>query len=207
MLKICAILVHGFNVWDGGRATVGTLRPFFAARSVTPILIDYGHFGLIQTKLFNDRVARRIHDTVRAASLHYDHVLVVGHSNGCAVADAAAQRPGFRADGFVYINPALRKDRPLPSGVGFLHVWHSPSDRVVRLARRLPFARNWGAMGADGYQGPIDSRVTNFNKERGFPIKSDGHSDVFSYEKRALFGPLIVDAALSAIRPPRTSGS
>lgn len=194
----CVILIHGFNVWDGGRATVGTLRPFFAERGVTPILVDYGHFGLIQVELFNDRIAGKIHDAIRAANHNYRRVLVVGHSNGCTLADAVARRPGFEAAGFIYINPALRKDRPLPPGVRFLHVWHSPSDLVVRAARRLPFARNWGAMGAEGYQGPPDPRVTNFDKERGYPVKSEGHSDVFSYDKRAAFGPLIVDAAIAA---------
>lgn len=197
--RTCAFLIHGFNVWDGGAATVGTLAPFFAAQGVTPVSIDYGHFGLIQTKLFNTRVAEKVNAAIRAASVSYDHVLLVGHSNGCAVIDAASRRPGFKAAGFIYINPALRRDRTLAPGVDFLHVWHSPSDWVVRIARRLPFARNWGAMGAHGYQGVPDPRIENFNKEVGYPVSSSGHSDVFAYDKRPTFGPIIVGNAVDAL--------
>jgi hypothetical protein len=192
-------LIHGFNVGDGGRSTVGTLAPFFVERGVTPIVVNYGHFGLLQTKFFNPRVAKKVADAVRAANLYYDYVYVVGHSNGCAIADLASREEGFHCEGFSYINPALRRDQPLQSSVGRLDVWHSPSDLPVKVAKLLPFRGSWGAMGSTGYQGGGDQRIRNFNKEEDYSVESSSHSDVFDLDKRPFFGPLIVDNLLRGL--------
>ncbi len=197
MIKRAAILIHGFNIGDGGRATVGTLRSFFAAEDVTPILINYGYFGLFQTRFKNKKVAKRIFDAVAAAYKSFDEVYVVGHSNGCAIAHLASTLEGFKAHGFVYINPALRSHYRRSSSVSFIHVWHSPSDRAVKIARWLPFRGAWGSMGSKGYTGVKDAAVVNFNKEVDFAVSSDEHSDVFHCSKRPYFGPLIVQRMLS----------
>ncbi len=196
MIKRAAILIHGFNVGDGGRATIGTLKDFFVAEGVTPILINYGYFGLFQTKFRNKTIAKKIFDTVAAAYKSFDEVYVVGHSNGCAIAHLASALEGFKAHGFVYINPALRSVYRRSASVSFIHIWHSPSDRAVKIARWLPFRGAWGSMGAEGYTGIKDTAVVNFDKENNFALSSSGHSDVFHYSKRPYFGPLIVRAML-----------
>ena len=192
------ILIHGFNVWDGGRATVGRLAPFFNARGVPHFAVNYGHFGLLETRLKNIRVAKRVALACAAAAEQY--VVVVGHSNGCAIAHLAATEFRAKIDKLVYINPALKKDMPLPDSVGALDVWHSPSDRPVRLAKWLlpSRMRPWGEMGATGYQGAEDRRIRNFNKQQAFRVHSSSHSDVFALAKLPYFGPLITSVALNA---------
>ena len=194
------ILIHGFNVWDGGRATVGRLAPFFNARGIPHFAVNYGHFGLLETRLKNIRVAKRVALACRAAA--NQKVIVVGHSNGCAIAHLAASEFGAKIDKAVYINPALKKDMPLPDSVPELDVWYSPSDRPVRLARWLlpSRMRPWGEMGATGYQGVEDSRITNFNKQENYRVQSSEHSDVFTLSKLPFFGSLIARAASDILK-------
>ncbi len=201
MIKRAAILVHGFNVSDGGMETVGTLRPFLQAEGVVPILVDYGYFGLIRVKFGNRRVAAELFDAVMNAYSWYDEVYVIGHSNGCVIAHLASRMRDFKCDGFVYINPALRKDLERDSSVKFIHVWHSPSDLYVMIAKNIPFLSNWGEMGAKGYQGIEDSNIVNLNKEDDYMEVSDEHSDVFHYSKRPYFAPRIVGKMLSHYDP------
>ncbi|MDC0003786.1 alpha/beta hydrolase [Porticoccaceae bacterium] len=190
------ILIHGFNVWDGGRATVGRLAPFFNALGVPHFAVNYGHFGLLETRFKNIKVAERVAAACKAAV--GQKVIVIGHSNGCAIAHLAARAFGAKIDKMVYINPALKKDMPLPASVGALDVWHSPSDKPVRVSKWLlpSRMRPWGEMGATGYQGGEDTRITNFNKEVNYPVHSSEHSDVFTLSKLPYFGPLITKTAI-----------
>ena len=93
----------------------------------------------------------------------------------------------------VFINPALNtkgKKTRIGSTVQRVHVWHSPSDKAVRVARWIPF-HPWGRMGAVGYKGK-DPRYVNFDKENDFDLSSSTHGDVFDNEKLEFFGPRIV---------------
>ena len=86
----------------------------------------------------------------------------------------------------------------LPPTVAALDVWHSPSDRPVRLSKWLlpSRMRPWGEMGATGYQGVEDSRITNFNKQENYRVQSSEHSDVFTISKLPYFGPVIAGSAI-----------
>lgn len=197
--KPLVILVHGFNVWDGGRATVGKLRPFLSACGVPYISINYGHVGLVGTRLKNRKIARRVAQAaLTALDVGYSPVLI-GHSNGCAIIHLAlAELTGLctLAVGAIYINPAMEKDVRSSASLGWLRVWHSPSDKPVRWSKWLPRsnARPWGEMGAVGYVGS-DHRVTNHNKELMKP-SSKSHSDLFSAELLPFYGPLVVDGVI-----------
>lgn len=198
--KPMAILVHGFNVWDGGRATVGKLRPFLSARDVPYISINYGHVGLIGTRLKNNKIAMRVAESVCTAAEAGHRPVVIGHSNGCAIIHLAMNLvdsvwPG--AVDLIYINPALEKSARVSAAAGRLDVWHSPSDRPVRWSKWLPrsSARPWGEMGAVGFVGH-DPRVTNHNKELMTP-SSKGHSDLFSAELLPFYGPLVVSGVVA----------
>lgn len=200
-MKSIAILIHGFNVWDGGRGSVGKLRPFFADLGAPYVMVNYGHFGLLDTRFKNRKIAHRVADAVTSARVKgFDNIVVVGHSNGCAIAHIAATC-GAQIDRAVFINPALKKDIEIPASIKSLDVWHSPSDIPVRLARYLlpSGARPWGRMGADGYAGN-DSRVRNFNKETDYQIESREHSDAFDIERITYFGPLIAGLALDGAK-------
>lgn len=203
-MSTLAILVHGFNVWDGGRATVGKLRPFLAQQGIPYVMINYGWLGLLGTRLQNRRIAKRVAAAVDAGHKAGYRVVVVGHSNGCAITHLAACDYGAAIDLAVYINPALGSGCTPCSRVKALHVWYSPSDWPVRLAKLLWHckARPWGAMGATGYKG-TDARVTNYNKEIGYPVSSHEHSDMFAPQCVPYFGPVLAREIVDAISSDR----
>lgn len=190
-------LIHGFNVWNPEKS-VGKMRTFFEAVGFHCIVVNYGHTGLMETKLKNPKIAKQI--AAMTASLDPKvPVYAVGHSNGCAILHMATNEYSARINKLIYINPALKVDSAPGIHVEDLHVWHSPSDKPVKWAKKLhkvPLLRHfnpkpWGAMGAYGYQGK-DTRVLNFNKQRDFKISSNAHSDVFEWTKLPYFAPLMV---------------
>lgn len=182
------ILVHGFNVRDGGLNTVVALRPYFEAAGFEVKLFRYGWTGLLGTYFLNARFAQILADLSEPGDI------AVGHSNGCALIHESVHL-GATFSQLVYVNPALDRDAALPAGVQRAHVWHSPSDLPVRFARWLP-SHPWGNMGSRGYVG-ADRRFTNYNKETGFPpYSSREHSDVFKPGLIEFFGPQIVAAVV-----------
>lgn len=192
-----AILVHGFNVHDGGRGSVGKLRPFFANIGIPYLLVDYGFFDLIKTYTSNKKVAKRLADSIRTAKISNpdNKIVVVGHSNGCAIIYLACKHYDAPIDKAVFINPALDSDIIRPTTLKSLDVWYSPSDKPVKWARLLPW-HIWGDMGRVGYTGVKDSMIRCFNKENDYPVVSDEHSDAFAMEDIPFYGPLIVKESL-----------
>lgn len=192
MKKPLPILTHGFNVWDGGRATVGKLRPFLSALDIPYVAVNYGHVGLLGTRLKNRKIAGRVAEAVGTAIDSGFRPVLIGHSNGCSINHLALQQiAAERSVDAIYINPALKDGIEIAPAVAKLAVWHSPSDKPVRWSKWLlaSNARPWGEMGAIGYTGG-DTRVRNYNKERMTP-PSTGHSDLFSDALLPFYGPLI----------------
>ena len=197
MENTVAILVHGFNVWDGGKSTVGKLKEYFQAEGVRCIVINYGWFGIGRTYVKNKRVAERVIEACNVVKMvdPMTRIILVGHSNGCAIIQKACNqynKPVFKG---VYINPALDAKTTVARSMSMLDVWYSPSDKPVRWSKWLPF-HPWGEMGRIGYRGKHALRVCSINKEEMFEISSKTHSDVFSKKKLPFFGPLIVKSAL-----------
>jgi len=198
MVTEIVILVHGFNVWDGGRATVGKLTPFFEDRGAMVSVVNYGWFGIGRTYVKNKKVAKKL--SKRINLLQFKHprakIVLVGHSNGCAIINEAANAFSLCAEKAVYINPALNANTKKPSFIKKLDVWYSSSDRAVKWSRWLPF-HPWGTMGAVGYIG-TDQTVRNFDKQNKWePNSSSRHSDVFKKKKLKFFGPLIISKSLN----------
>ncbi len=191
------ILLHGFNVSDGGENTVGKLRPYLARAGFTNVnMPTYGWFDLVGTWGLNRRFARFL------SGLSEPGDVVIAHSNGCAMAYRAAMQPDCDFSHMVFINPALRPTlpNPIPSKIKSLQVWHSPSDKAVAAARLFSLFTLWGNMGAVGYKGPADTRVTNFNKQDDFWESSKAHSDVFTDDLLEFFGPRIVEQVKTTIQ-------
>lgn len=188
------ILVHGFNVWDGGKDTVGRLRPYFEAMGCEVQVFKYRWMGLLLARLRNRGLAEKLAGWIADAE---PPVTVVGHSNGFTLTHLAGSEFGAKIDCAVGINPALDRDEKRPKGTRKRHVWHSPSDWPSKFSRFL-FSHPWGAMGALGFQGR-DRRTRNFNKERDFEIVSEEHSDVFEKGKIEFFGPLIANEAVKEV--------
>lgn len=150
-----AILVHGFNVSDGGAGTTDTLRAGLEAKGFEVVEFDTKWRrgllrDLISVRMDNGKRARRL------ASMLQSGDILIGHSNGCAIIDMACWYlasicSGAPKVGCLYLNPALDVDTPLAPQVAACWVMHSPTDKTVKKAALL-FKSRWGAMGAYGYQ-------------------------------------------------------
>ncbi len=189
-MKPGVLLVHGFNVADGGRATTDLLRGPFEAAGCRVYECDYGWRGLAGVRLSRTRITRDI------AYLAWKHKIdvVVGHSNGCHYARWAS----WEYDNFpftVWINPALDRACSIPTTLRGVHVWYSRHDEAVRWAARIP-GSTWGDMGRVGYAGD-DSRVESYDIEALFraPDLRIGHSDFF----RAPYWPTTGDVLVRRV--------
>lgn len=177
--------VHGaYNFLGGGVVSTDRLRPFFESAGYGFIEHDYGFFGLFMAGFLNEREAIRLTKKVHPGDIG------VGHSNGCDILLRAA-RMGAPFSQLVLINPALDAETEFPPEIDYVHVWHSPSDRPVQIAKLLPW-HHWGSMGAVGYTG-INPKIVNYDKENDFRVSSCTHSDIFNPDKLAYFGPLMVE--------------
>lgn len=192
-----AVLVHGFAS-KGGKGSTDLLRPYFEAAGYQVAELDYRWTGLIGVRTCNKKLAQSWAGWCRIVASHATEIIGVGHSNGCAILRASAWL-GAPFTQLVFINPALntkgKKTRIGPL-VRWVHVWHSPSDKAVRVARWLP-RHPWGRMGAVGYKGN-DPRWINYNKQDDFRVSSRSHGDVFDADKLAFFGPRIVEKVTNA---------
>ena len=190
MSKLC-LLVHGFNVRDGGAGTIGRLTPFFIARGWDTVIFKMGFINLIEVYTSNDKYAQRLAEAAVNAKKLGQQVVAVGHSNGCAVIHLATTRFNAPFDAVTYINPALDNTLQPAAHIPKWTVWYSPSDWAVKLARFMP--RNiWGHMGATGYVGRFDPRLTQYDKE-SMEVSSSKHSDFAKAEKLSYFGKLITE--------------
>ena len=183
MLIKRVILVHGFNVSDGGKGSTDKLRPGLEAQGLEVCEFDtHWRRGLIRdlisVRLDNDKRARRLARSILPGDL------LIGHSNGCDLIDRAnwylACMAAPPAVACMYLNAALDRDAPLAPQVLSTWVFHTQSDRVVGLARRLIGSR-WGSMGRDGYHpqkgDEFDTRYTNLTYEH-HGLQDMGHSGV-----------------------------
>lgn len=183
-----AILIHGFNVADGGASTTGLLRAGLEDLGLEVVEFET-HWrpgllrDLLSVRFGNAKRARRLAAIIRPGDL------LIGHSNGCALIDQAtwllASSRGWAAPDVaaMYLNPALDVDAPLAPQVKGAWIFHTASDKIVGLASRLWKSR-WGSMGRDGYRpGPTedyDERYSNLSYEH-HGIESPGHSGVFTH--------------------------
>lgn len=146
------VLVHGFNVRDGGTQTIDRLaQPLRQAGHIVDMdSADYGwHF------FFSVRF-RHKKDVKRIAAALVDADMVITHSNGAnythkALNLLAESYPEKRID-VVHFSPALDDDTKIPVLVRRMIVFATPHDNAVRLADLLWF-HAWGDMGRVGYMG------------------------------------------------------
>jgi len=200
-MKYIALLIHGINVHNPAYS-VGKLQTFFEANGVPCIMVDYIHTGWLGARKKNPKLALKVATITRAIKKNNGvKIVVVSHSNGCAIAHLATKQFGAHIDYLVYINPALKRTLAPGDIVERCDVYHSPSDLPVKasklLSRLTKFiskkwfdARPWGEMGAFGYKGD-DPRMCNYDKENDSPVVSSGHSDLFDFDKVPFFGAVI----------------
>lgn len=169
-------LLHGFNVRDRGKRTVGRLLPFLPGARVVP----YGWLGFVGVRFFNDNLAQML------CSMLTPGCTVVGHSNAADVIWRALQMYDCpRIKRLVLIRPALDSDMVFGDRVDRVDVFHHEHDKPVGLARFLLF-HNWGSMGAQGYDGPEFHVV---NHDEGFLFRDDdGDHSAFATRYLNAFG-------------------
>lgn len=158
-------LIHGFNVANRGLETTDRLKEYIPGA----VDLDYGWTGRVGVRVCNDKLAQII------AKMAEPNSIAIGHSNGCDIIHRATHH-GAKFEKVIYLNPALDNDLTPGDYVKWCHVWHSPSDGAVWLAKWIPFS-SWGDMGKVGYQGS-DPRMINHNIEEY--IEDAGHSDLFT---------------------------
>jgi hypothetical protein len=171
------VLIHGWNVKDGGKGTVDTLAPYFEELGweVDSDEADYGFIfwrmlSIIGRWLFTKKIIKRLIPAVQKADM------IVTHSNGANFATRAMKQLNNLYDGtkiVVHISPALNRKTEPPRAVKAQLVIHTRKDSAVKAARWLIFSP-WGSMGAWGYQG-YDERVDNAD----FTNIASGHSAHF----------------------------
>lgn len=176
-------LIHGIHTQ--GQNPVEGLIPYLAPFEV--YYPDYGYILGLETKIVNPIIVGSLLPYIEPTDI------LIGHSNGCAIAYDLLQR-GVRVAGAVFINPALEQhiERLAP----WIDVYFNAGDEITRAAKlgeELGLTDPvWGEMGHGGYVGP-DPAITNINcgATAGMPVVS-GHSDFFTPTNLAAWGPFLV---------------
>lgn len=184
------VLVHGFNVRDGGERSIdqlaGPLRD--AGHEVDTDEADYGYFGLLGVRFFRGKRRQRVIERLVGAFEKAD--CIITHSNGANFTQQAAAHMTMSSGlHVVHLSPALNMDTEPAPAIERQLVYHTMRDGWVRISRILPW-HPWGAMGAYGYQGD-DPRVRN----RARPDVR-GHSDWFRDEHVAALAEEVIEWAM-----------
>ncbi len=174
------VLVHGFNVRDGGERTVDQLAPLIIHEGyqVDKDEADYGYFSIWMIRLFRSRTRARMLYRLAEAFKRAD--VIITHSNGGYFTSEALDMLPAEYNGtkvVIHISPAMNRDTPIPLAVKAQLVLFTKHDGWVRLSSYIPFFP-WGRMGARGYSGE-DNRNEN-QADHSIP----GHSDWFAPQFR-----------------------
>lgn len=176
------VLVHGFNVFDGGKLSIDVLIPYLRQQFPNCFIdkdeADYKH-GLIKVRFFSKSAVKRIAKAIQNADI------VITHSNGANYTMRALkllkkenkENPGLH---IIHISPALnRKQKLYKYKFRKISVLYSKSDKVVWLSKWLPF-HSWGNAGQKGL-------ITNDERYTGYEFTRTYHSGWFgTLSKRSL---------------------
>ncbi len=181
-------VIHGIET-EAGSTTVPALFPYLEQFGEIKYP-DYGWIGLLESKRLNPVIVGSLRSYVA------DGDIIVGHSNGCAIAYRLLQT-GVLVRALVLINGALIRNIQIPTGVTFVHCYWNSGDTITieaMLGADLSLVDpNWGDMGHAGYLG-ADPRVLNVDcgNTLGMP-KVSGHSALFDPFNLEAWGPQIAD--------------
>lgn len=159
-------LVHGFNVRDGGKASVGVLSPYLASAGMTVHQPHYGWLGLLGVRLINEKLASMLAGCIDPGSC------IIAHSNGCDLVRRASFMDCSKFSA-ILINPALDVDSKFGKSLDRALVMFNRGDWPCWLAQWRVWS-SWGAMGTYGPK-TDDPRITPLDC---WPL-ADGHSAVF----------------------------
>jgi hypothetical protein len=169
------VIVHGFNVYDGGAGSIDRIIPYLLQMFPNAVIdadnTDYKH-GLIKVRFFSKKTVSKIADTISDADV------VITHSNGAnytmkALKLLKKQNRENEQLHITHISPALNRKQKLHRyKFRRIDVLFSKSDRVVWLSRWLPF-HAWGNAGQRGL-------ITTDKRYGGHEFDGTYHSGWFS---------------------------
>lgn len=173
--KMKFVLVHGFNVKDGGANSVDRLAPYLteAGHEVDKDEADYGYFSLFMVRLRKHRAILRIAEALDQADV------VIAHSNGANYVHKAV-RLTSRPIKIILVAPALNRSVKWPAHVQLVSVFYTRSDHWVFLSGFLLF-HSWGWL---GWKGPRRDDPIMVGHDHSDIVKR--HSDYFD-EAHAAF--------------------
>ena len=149
------VLVHGFNVRDGGASTVDKLTPYLEQQGhqIDKDDADYGFFSLWMVRFRKHKAILRIAEALKEADV------VIAHSNGANYVLKALKfvHPPKQV---IFLSPAANRRSKVPVSATKVDVFHTRTDFWVFLSGFLPFKHPWGWMGLKGTKGN-DPRITN----------------------------------------------
>ena len=175
-------LIHGIHTEP--TSPVKGLVPHLVAAGWKVRYPEYGYELALETKIINQMISGTIAAYVEPGDI------LIGHSNGCALAYAIMQT-GIKVGGAVFINGALENNFPRPPGCPWIDVYFNQGDEITRAAQlgeELGIVTPiWGELGHSGYVG-TDSLVASIDCFRtpDMPV-IDGHSDFFTPTKLQLW--------------------
>lgn len=177
-------LIHGIHT--EGESPVEGLIPYLAGFDVR--YPDYGYILGIETRIVNPIIVGALLAYIRPGDI------VIGHSNGCAIAyDLMLRRAPIA--GAVLINAALEQTIVRHAPTSWIDVYFNAGDELTELAKLGERAgltdAVWGEMGHAGYSG-ADPAITNIDcgATENLPAVS-GHSDFFTPDKIKEWGPFL----------------
>jgi hypothetical protein len=180
-------LIHGIHTQ--GESPVEGLIPFLGS-TIKVRYPDYGYILGIETRIINPVVVGTLLAYIEPGDV------LIGHSNGAAVA-YDLMRAGAPVEGLVLINAAVEQTIVRQAPCKWIDVYFNPGDEITEAAKigqELGITDPiWGEMGHAGYKGS-DPLITNFNCGAMPPLPQvSGHSDFFTPEKLAKWGPFLVE--------------
>lgn len=189
------IIVHGIHT-ESDCPWMEELAKLFNDVGLNTYVWTYGYAYALLTRVQNPGRAKKLRSIIEPGDI------VVGHSNGCALAWMATQG-GATLGGAVLINPALDTDKVFPEQT-WVNLYPNIHDEAVKLA--LVFrAHPWGAQGRYGIDpglGAPGQYLTRFTSSMGpneeLPVA--GHSAVLA--ELPTWGKLIVNDVLDRIALP-----
>lgn len=177
-----AHLVHGFNVNDGGEATIAKLAPYLERRGFDVLVHDFGRKRLFTLRRQNREAVAQLLDLIKPGDV------IGGHSNAALITHKLV-RNGAPLSAVAIFQAALRRDTYWPAYLPVLNVCNR-GDWVVQFGRvwgRLSSlacmkAHGWGAAGRYGFTTGQQNVINRFTDDMpGYPPVR-GHSTIFKAE-------------------------
>lgn len=155
-----AIIVHGLFTKDVTDSPLDSLTPLLKSLGFDVHHFRYGFSGINKT-LENKKTSEGLTWILNSISTtSYTQVLLIGHSNGCAIIDIAVRRSDSHLRPFIiFLSPLVRRKTSLSKYVDRLDICYNPRDIVSYITRPLALLpdflvrSNWGDMATKGSAG------------------------------------------------------